>query len=204
MNDNNTLKNLQNCLHDGVSPYTQLGVSGLKKLVESLPENMLDVAQQKLMFQCYINMQKAHENVEQLIHASLQDLQSKDLFFPHITSIANILKPHTIFLEGDISPMPTLTSKRLGICAFELVNNQIKHNHFQKCLIHVTDKGALTELTLTFLGAKPFKTRSTKGLGLKLLTHRVRVWGGSLNNIYHTLEKTLVWTLQLPKTGYKE
>lgn len=188
-------------LHDGVSPYTYLGVMFLKKFSENLPPDALDMQQEKLLYLSFLNMQKAHDNIEKIIHQTDVETPTLDLFFPTLEEVAHTYGINKIILDNNLCDVSSTMSKKLGICLFELVLNQLKHNRFKKCHVKVEISSKSTYARIVFEGAESLPPQENqRGLGLKLMQQRLHEWGGSLQQLEPNSSQQVAWLITLPIT----
>ena len=194
-----TIQTLFSQLHDGVSPHTYLGLMYLKKFTESLPENLLNEAQEQHLFLCFANVRKAHDNVEKIMSQNEAEPLGEALFFPSLEEVITTYGQGKILLEKDLCNMSSTISRRLGICLFELVLNQLKHNRFTKCRVKVENEGLTTYACIVFEGANALRLNNRDNrLGLSLMQQRLTNWGGTLNGAFDTSKQQVIWQLRLP------
>lgn len=189
-------------LHDGISPYTYLGVFYLKKFTALLPEGALDEAQEKALYLSFVNMQKAHENIEKIFQIPEAHTPPEDLFFPTVDEVVEQYGQGKIILVKQGNHMSHTVSKRIGICAFELLLNQLKHNTFTSGQVRVKINNKTTYTSVCFEGVNPILQQGdgvlNQGLGLRLLGLRLKEWGGHMRGPTLKEPNKLHWEITLP------
>lgn len=186
-------------LHDGVSPYTYLGVFYLKKFTALLSDNQLNEDQEKTLYLSFMNMQKAYENIGKLFLVEDAENLPQELFFPTLEEAVQAYPQAQIMLDNRLKNMASTISKRLGICVFELLLNQLKHNLIRKGRVCVAQNEKTIYARIVFEGAQPtvFEPRTSVGLGLPLMQQRLASWGGQLTLLPITKD-AVTWEVALP------
>jgi len=201
-NPQNTINSTYALMHDGVSPHTYLGVFYLKKFIALLPENALNTAEEKALYLSLINMQKAYENIGKIFQIPEDAPPPEDLFFPTVGEVVEHYGQGKIILVKQGENMSHTMLKRIGICVFELLLNQLKHNTFTGGQVRVTADEKTTHTHICFKGVDqtPLETKSVldQGLGLKLLGARIKKWGGYLGSPVAQEPNKICWKITLP------
>ena len=197
---NNQAVSLAALLHDAVSSHTQLGVRWLKKFIDEMPENSLSQQQQNLLLMALMNLHKAYENIDKIIMADEGLDLPETTFYPTLQEVVALVGADKIILEFEEDKVSSVLNKRLGVCLFELLLNQLKHNQFTQCIVKIKFTEKTTYASIEMVGSFAFaEDTASKRLGLNLLRQRLLAWQGALAFNFNDATHTLVWHLQLPQ-----
>lgn len=199
-----TPESLIHQLHDSVISHTYLGLNALKKFINSMDEDALSEAQKNDLFLCFLNIRKAYDNVDKITHQDMSYPLDESQLFPTLKEVVHAYGQGQIILENNLCNMSSTLSQKLGICLFELVINQLKHNRFDSCSVYVHSKGSTTYASFVFKGASPIPPAISKQqkaayrFGLSLVKQRLKQWGGRITMTQDKAQQTIEWQIQLP------
>ncbi|GEM_PF-4538746 len=191
-------------LHDSVISHTYLGLNVLKKIINSMDEDALSEEQKNDLYLCFLNIRKAYDNVDKIIHQDMSYPLDETQLFPTLKEVAHAYGQGHIILENDLCNMSSTLSQKLGICLFELVINQLKHNRFDSCCVYVHSKSNTTYASFVFRGTSPIppsvskQQKASHRFGLSLIKQRLKQWGGCMTMAQDKAQQTIEWQIQLP------
>lgn len=199
-----TPESLIHQLHDSVISHTYLGLNVLKKFINSMDEDALSEEQKNDLYLCFLNIRKAYDNVDKIIHQDMSYPLDETQLFPTLKEVAHAYGQGQIILENDLCNMSSTLSQKLGICLFELVINQLKHNRFDSCRVYVHSKGSTTYASFVFKCASPIppatrqQQKASHRFGLSLVKQRLKQWGGRITMAQDKAQQTIEWQIHLP------
>ena len=199
-----TPESLIHQLHDSVISHTYLGLNVLKKFINSMDEDALSEEQKNDLYLCFLNIRKAYDNVDKIIHQDMSYPLDETQLFPTLKEVAHAYGQGQIILENDLCNMSSTLSQKLGICLFELVINQLKHNRFASCSVYVHSKSNTTYASFIFRGTSPMplatrqQQKASHRFGLSLIRQRLKQWDGHITVAQDTAKQTIEWQIHLP------